>query len=317
MTTGEGWIGDLFVSGYSQGGHAAAAIQKELENNWGLVYPVTASTPMSGLYSLSGVMFDRIISDEIYYTPAYVAYIVLAYQEVYGNIYTNLSDIFKPAYVPIIENFHNHIVTTTILNVLLENQIFLEIGVSKPKIMFQDAALQDIINNVNNPLRVALRNNDLYDWTPYAPTRLYYCTADELVPYENSIVADSVMQANGAPDVAAVNFGALSHGGCAPLAIDASITFFDAFLNPCSTQDPQHAQTGAIVSNPVSEALHLLPEFSDVSSLSILDLTGHLVLKVTDIDKVSLSGIPAGIYLLQAYQHGNLYQQKIVIINSY
>jgi hypothetical protein len=38
VMTGEGWVGDLFVSGYSQGGHAAAALQKELEDNWSLVY---------------------------------------------------------------------------------------------------------------------------------------------------------------------------------------------------------------------------------------------------------------------------------------
>jgi hypothetical protein len=314
------WVGDLFVSGYSQGGHAAAALQKELEENWSLVYPVTASTPMSGPYSISGVMYNRIIGEEIYYLPAYIAYVTLAYQEAYGNLYDDLNDIFKPAYVPIIESFRDHNITTALMNILLTNQIFLEIGVSKPKIMFKDSVLQEIIANENHPFRIALRDNDLYDWAPQAPTRLYYCTADEQVPYQNSIVADSAMNANGAPDIAAINFGAFSHGGCAPLAIEASIEFFDSFILSSGTdQTPPEQVKTFVYPNPASNELIFLPEFSDgVSELKITGLSGTPIFHCTGIDRtdIDISTLASGVYIVHARADNIYYRQKIVIINQ-
>ena len=46
----------LFITGYSQGGHAAMALHRELEQNYATEFPVTASAPMSGPYSISGEM---------------------------------------------------------------------------------------------------------------------------------------------------------------------------------------------------------------------------------------------------------------------
>lgn len=320
VNTGEGWIGDLFVSGYSQGGHAAAALQKELEDNWSLVYPVTASTPMSGPYSISGVMYDRIVGEEIYFLPAYIAYVSLAYQEAYGNLYADLNDIFKPAYVPIIESFRDHDITTTLMNILLANQIFLEIGVSKPKIMFKDSVLQEIIANEDHPFRVALRDNDIYDWAPQAPTRLYYCTADEQVPFQNTIKADSAMQANGAPDVAAVNFGALSHGNCAPLAIEASIEFFDSFILPSAVDQIQKSQGRIFISpNPASGGLTILPEFTDgISELKITDISGEIMLHSTRMiqSQIDISNFSSGVYLVYARHDDTFIRQRVVIINQ-
>ncbi len=313
--TGEAWLGNLFVSGYPQGGHAAAALQQDLERNWGLIYPLTASTLMSGPYSLSGVMYDRIISDQIYYSPAYIPYVVIAYQEVYGNLYTDLNDIFKPAYVPAIESFRNHQSTTTALNTTLLFQL-LQSGTVQPKKIILDSVLQDIINNPNNPLRVDLRDNDLYDWTPQAPTRLYYCTLDEQVPYQNALVADSVMHQNGAPDLVAMDLGALGHGPCATPAITQSIQFFDSFLLPSSVHT-ETAPDEIILSenNPVSGMMHINPDLAQgISEMQLINMEGRLVLERKQIaPQISVQGIPPGIYLLCARYDNQPVHQKIVI----
>ena len=52
-----------------------------------------------------------------------------------------------------------------------------------------------------HPLRVALQENDLWDWTPQAPMYLFHGEGDELVPYENSQMAYDQFLANGAQDV--------------------------------------------------------------------------------------------------------------------
>jgi hypothetical protein len=311
---GDAWAGDVFVSGYSQGGHAAAALQRELEQNWSFVYPVKASTPMSGPYSISGVMYDRIIGDEVYFTPAYIVYVALGYQEVYGNIFSEVSDLFKPAYVPAIEGFKSGQNTLTAMNTLLVGQLILNGGVM-PKKMFKDSVLQSLIADENHPLRVALRDNDVYDWAPQVPTRLYYCTADEQVPFRNALVADSVMQANGAPDVMSRNFGNFNHGGCAPLAIEASIAFFDSFYLPASVQETERsAFVDFVHPNPVNGILNFNNDYQ-IDGLLLYNSFGQLF----DVDvmraQIDVSHLAPGMYLAIARSGETLLQQKIILMH--
>jgi len=57
----------LFVTGYSQGGHAAMALARELEANYTQDFPLTAAAPMSGPYSISGVMVDQLFVNKDYF----------------------------------------------------------------------------------------------------------------------------------------------------------------------------------------------------------------------------------------------------------
>ena len=43
----------LFLTGYSQGGHACMATQKKLEEEYTNQFTITASSPMSGAYDIS------------------------------------------------------------------------------------------------------------------------------------------------------------------------------------------------------------------------------------------------------------------------
>ena len=57
---------EIFISGYSQGGHAAMAMNKEIQENWSDSYEVTASTPMAGPYDMSGVQAILSVDVEAY-----------------------------------------------------------------------------------------------------------------------------------------------------------------------------------------------------------------------------------------------------------
>ena len=50
-------------------------------------------------------------------------------------------------------------------------------------------------------MKEALRENDLWDWTPQATMYIFHGIGDELVPYENSQLAYNQFIANGATDV--------------------------------------------------------------------------------------------------------------------
>lgn len=278
--SGKPWDGQLFVSGYSQGGHAAAALQRELEGNWTAALPVTASTPMSGPYSLSGVMFDLIVSDEVYFYGAFIVYVILGYQEVYGDLYNAPGDIFKSQYLTAIDEFYQGNVTLSELGTFLVTRLFFDHGAVKPKFMFKDSVLQELTTDPDHPLRIALSDNDTYDWAPAAPTRLLYCTGDEVVPFENSIIADSVMRANGASDVEAIDVDSeAGHGECGNPAVMLSSAFFDSFVTTSGIATGPAPVTFSIAPNPARATFTIStaePMASDMR-VELSDISGRVI----------------------------------------
>ena len=92
-----GLNGQLYVAGYSQGGHVTMATTRMLERYFSNEIPLTASSPMSGAYDLSGVQAEVVTSDNPYSSPEYLPYIVMSYRYAY-NIYPDIHDIFKAPY---------------------------------------------------------------------------------------------------------------------------------------------------------------------------------------------------------------------------
>jgi|HigsolmetaAR202D_1030399.scaffolds.fasta_scaffold00074_45 dienelactone hydrolase len=92
--------GQLFITGYSQGGHVAMATQRLLQQTG---VAVTASAPMSGPYALSAfadaVFQGRVVGS----TPLFLAYLIPGYQRAYGNIYSAAAEVFDTRYAAGIE----------------------------------------------------------------------------------------------------------------------------------------------------------------------------------------------------------------------
>lgn len=85
----------LFVTGYSQGGYVALATLRAMQ---AAGMSVTAAGPMSGPYALSA-FGDAIFLGEVD-GGATVNFTLLAdsYQQAYGNLYTNPTDVFSAEY---------------------------------------------------------------------------------------------------------------------------------------------------------------------------------------------------------------------------
>jgi dipeptidyl aminopeptidase/acylaminoacyl peptidase len=58
----------------------------------------------------------------------------------------------------------------------------------------------------------AVKDNDVFDWKPKTPTRLYHGTADQLVFYFNSQNAVNAMKARGATNVELIPIPGKDHG---------------------------------------------------------------------------------------------------------
>ncbi len=219
----------IFITGYSQGGHAAMAIHRELETNHADEFTVTAASHMSGPYSISRRMVDATLGDSEYFFVAYLASVALTMLNAYPELLVGfeITDIFKPEYIPEIMRYANGEIGLFELNSQLTLLLGNNVGAITPKDMLFPDVLDGIKNDPSYPLSMALADNDVYDWTPNAPTRLLYCTADEQVSFENALLAEEVMKANGASEVIAVNQGEdLNHGGCVNPAVETTLLFF-------------------------------------------------------------------------------------------
>ena len=216
----------IFLSGYSQGGHAAMALHRDLEQN-APEFGILASAPQSGPYDISGTQFPWTFANPSYSNPSYLAYVALAWQSVYGNLYNDLSDWFQEPYASQLPDLLDGETSSGAINdalpVLTEN--------------FAQPGLFDVLLDPEGPFMAAAQDNDVYDWTPTAPTRLYYCTEDEQVYFENAVVAADWMTSQGAPTVEAVNLGAYNHGVCAGFAIFGAALWFQDLAEFCTIPD--------------------------------------------------------------------------------
>ncbi|MGD0539290.1 MAG: hypothetical protein ABSC03_16785 [Verrucomicrobiota bacterium] len=211
--------GQLFLCGYSQGGHATAALQRELEQYHTDEFTVTASAPMAGPYDLSGVTTDDFLAGHPEPNPYYFAYLLASFVQVY-QLAPSFATLLAPPY-------------NTTLPPLFDGQhTGDQINAAMPAIpiqVLQPEVLTAFQNDPQHPLRVALRDNDLDRWVPKAPTHLYQCSGDLDVPPANSTVALSNFVALGATQVQFTDpKPGADHSGCAlPALLDAK-TWFDS-----------------------------------------------------------------------------------------
>ena len=170
--------GQLFITGYSQGGHSAMALHKYIEDNNLLTeFDVTASAPLSGPYDLAGVQ-TALPQDSIYSIPTYLPYLVESMQYAYGNLYTNTTDVYQEPWATTINDYKNGTIDIGTFGQNLPGNVY---DFMNPT--FLDAYLADTVQPYTNPFRIALSQNANFDWTPQRPVRMVYCTADEQVYY--------------------------------------------------------------------------------------------------------------------------------------
>lgn len=289
----------LFLAGYSQGGHSAMALHKEIDDFWSIIIPVTAATHMSGPYSISEVMRDRVLSDESYGFPSYIAYIFLSYNEAY-DLFGGIHDVFKEPYATSIESFYNRDINLTQLNGQLITALNTQ-GDTIVKRMLQDSIVDILKNDPGHPLNLALLDNDTYNFAPQAPTRLYYCGNDQQVPPRNSILADSVMNALGAADVEAINLNPnFDHGPCVFPAILNSVQFFLSFVQPSATDNPTAIEELSVYPNPsIGEVMVKWETAESGFDYQIVSTHGNIVKQGrSSSNNISVKELPAGLYII-------------------
>lgn len=296
--------GQIFITGYSHGGHSAMATHKYIqENNLQAEFNVVASAPLSGAYALNGAQYDLIFDgDSSYYASPFLPYILAGMQTVYGNLYTNLNEVYDSPY------------DVNILNLLNDGNSsfyawYIGIGGANYYSFMQDSVLNNMLADINrntHPINVALMKNNVYDWSPQTPVRMLYCGADSMVSPNNSTFTLDTMINLGATDVMAINLNNnADHNGCFQPATTYALTWFDSLAQKCIYVNIgnkiKQASTN-IYPNPATQYIQLENINLAGKTVKIISVDGKYTYKTTSQNNmINIEHLTRNTYILLVY----------------
>jgi len=215
--------GQLFLAGFSQGGHVTMAAHRELESFHTNEFTVTASAPCAGTYDLGGVTTETLLSSTNYPIAYPFAMVLASYLPIYqlgDTIEELLAEPYRSRLPSLLGGAHD----SDQINAVLPKD---PIAILRPDYQ------ADFRSNPRNPLRQALLENNTHGWAPKAPTKLIHCRRDEIALYSNAEIAYQSFTHRGACCVSLVDPGApqeLNHEGCYAPSLREILSWFATFV---------------------------------------------------------------------------------------
>ncbi len=174
---GYNFNGDVFLSGYSEGGFATMSAHHNMEENNYKGLNLVASAPASGGYDITG-MLDYFLSKETYHVPYYIAYVAMGYKTSY-DWDLPLSAMFNEPYASLIPSYFNGKYSGYEINSVLTDDLSLLLTSNFRNNINSDPDLKIIVD--------AFEENSLNNWIPKKKMLMYHGTDDITVPYQNSV----------------------------------------------------------------------------------------------------------------------------------
>lgn len=183
--------GDLFVMGYSEGGFAAGALQRRLAQA-----PINALA-LRGTMSIAGPLdLSKAVDFALSTDPAtgrasgrsvYSAFTIWAYQRVYGNLYSQATEVFNPPYAGQLDALFD--------GTRAADEIAAALPASPRQLLTQGALAATL--NGSNSIAARIRDNDVIDLNPAASMVSCHGTDDDTVPFASTTSARSRLAARG------------------------------------------------------------------------------------------------------------------------
>ncbi len=311
--------GELYVTGYSHGGHSAMATLKYIQdNNLQNEFNVIATAPLSGAYDMVKAQYDMIFDgDSNYYASPFLPYILASFQEAYGNVYQNYSDIYDSPYDANIENY-------LLAGTHTGFEWYFMLGGGNYYNFMQDSVLQNMLGDVNrdtHPINIALRENSLYNWVPQTPVKMLYCGSDSMVSPNNARYTLDSMVNLGATQVEALNLNNnADHNGCFLPATAYALTWFDSLATKCSYAGIEDVDLikVEVYPNPTSQFLKFkgLEDDSDLS-VRLLSISGAVLFQERLRNNIlDVEILENGFYYVELLDDNNLPVHQIKFIKQ-
>lgn len=308
---------EVFITGYSQGGHAAMATTKYIQdNNLGSQLNVVASAPLSGAFHASKRQTDELLLDIPYNSSGYILYLIMAYEEAYGGIFTDTSDFLQSPYDTAVAPLFDGTVAMSVIHGMLPSKTSQYLNPT-----FLNAFIADSTAKTS-ALWQGLLANDNYDWTPTTPLKMFYCTGDQTVKPQNTEDAFDAMIANGATQVFKEDLGAnLDHGGCIIPAVSNAIDYFQGLRTDCKTPNSVVENNAILVNvytypNPVQNELNIDLGSGKNANIEIYSMDGKIIYSsvISNKENINTSEWNNGSYVVRVYNE-NGQSLKTISVN--
>lgn len=209
---GINWDERLFMAGYSEGGYATMALQKKIEEETGSEFNLVASSCGAGAYDKPAFMRQLVNerTDGVASTNRLYVWVLLTYDRIYG-LNRPMTYYFKEPYASQVAARGKGVDINVSLNTT-----------------FTDAFRKAINEGTDLDFLKAVQDNDIHDWSPRTPTRLYHGDADRTVLYLNSQNAYQAMQKRGAANVRLETLKGANHATGIPGFVTGTYSFFGA-----------------------------------------------------------------------------------------
>ena len=211
---GLAWPAPLFLTGFSQGGQATVAAHRLLERDPVDGLRVRASAPIAGPFQLLNISFPHALTGVAPSHALYLGYISQAYARIHAQ---PLSSVFRQPWAERVPNLFDGTHDGEEITATLP---------ARSSDLYRTDFLERYETGGESWYTRALGANQVHDWRPRAPLRLYYGDLDlDVSPRESRATADH-MSGLGA-DVTAVSVGAFDHEGSVLPAVAQIRAWFD------------------------------------------------------------------------------------------
>jgi len=210
----------VLLTGFSQGGAAAMAIGRALQQHALPGFYLRALAPTSGPYDLPGAQVPGIFNGQIAaaITPYYIGYSLTAWNPLY-HLYPAPQDAFRTPYAATVAGLFDGTHT--------DQQIITALPPRLQRLL--TTRYLRLLRHPSGALKAALiRNSTCTGWTPRVPVRLYAASGDTTVTQVNAQHCRQTIRAHHG-QASFVQLGAVSHNISDFLALPKIVRWFRTF----------------------------------------------------------------------------------------
>ncbi|MFJ8824821.1 alpha/beta hydrolase family protein [Streptomyces sp. NPDC102467] len=215
--------GDVYATGFSQGGQVAMALGRALDSGADRHFRLRALAPVSGPYDLTGVEIPALFDGRINDTSAlfYVSYFLVAQNRLHP-LYKDPRDVFRAPYADRVEALFDGDHT--------EEDVVKELPAHATLKELLTPEFYARMKHPTGALKAVLEANDgTCAWKPDVPVRLYAAAGDTDVPIGNArSCAAQLKRAGVRGPVPVLDQGAVDHFGGFQKAAPQVVRFFAA-----------------------------------------------------------------------------------------
>ncbi len=204
----------LYLTGFSQGGHATFAVQRELEQMKEPQFQVMAAAPIAGPFHLREISFPQALTGTSSSHAFYLAYLANSYAAIYKQ---PLDTLLTMPYAEQVPGLFDGDQQTEDISAALPNN---------PRDLFNAEFLDSYDRGESHWFLDALAANNVSEWTPRAPVRIYFGEQDLDVLPEEARRAEAAMRERGA-EIQAISVGPYGHDASVYHAIPRALRWFE------------------------------------------------------------------------------------------